>query len=153
MKLEVPHAPLLSEKSCATCHSPHTSKRAPLLRASQEVVCGTCHQDKVESIQTSAHTHPKQKGGTCTSCHDPHGYEQGGTEVELVTRSCLKCHSYREHTDHPMGGDVLDPRTSQPLLCTSCHNPHGSEYRKFMADDPSGRLCVQCHTDKIRQFK
>jgi predicted CXXCH cytochrome family protein len=153
MKLGVLHAPLESEKACTTCHSPHTSKRAPLLSNSQANVCGTCHEANVRSIQTATHTHPEQEGEACTSCHDPHSYEQGGTEIELVTRACLKCHTHREHADHPMGADVLDPRTSRPLMCTSCHDAHGSEYRKFMVDDPGGRLCVQCHTDKIRQFK
>jgi predicted CXXCH cytochrome family protein len=153
MKLKVPHAPLANEKACTQCHNPHTSQRAPLLAGSQERVCGTCHEDKVDSIEHEAYSHPEQNGKPCTACHDPHGYENGGTPFELVRGSCLKCHTHRQHGDHPMGADVLDPRTSKPMLCTSCHEAHGSEYPKFMSDDPSGRLCVQCHTGMIRQKK
>jgi predicted CXXCH cytochrome family protein len=151
MKLGVLHAPLESEEACTVCHSPHTSKQAPLLSRKQAKVCATCHEDNVRLLETSTHIHPEQKGEACTACHNPHMSEKGGSEVELVTESCLTCHTHREHTDHPMGAGVLDPRTSEAMMCTSCHDAHGSEYPKFLMDEPKGRLCVQCHTDMIRK--
>ncbi len=81
-------------------------------------------------------------------CHDPHLSAEAKDAPRV--EACLNCHTYAEHTDHPVGPQSLDPRTGQAMGCASCHDPHGSAYPKFLADDPAGRLCVQCHTDKLR---
>ena len=84
-------------------------------------------------------------------CHDPHLAAVSGEPDAPREEACLACHSYSEHGDHPVGPEVIDPRTGGAMRCVSCHAPHGSGFAKFLTDDPGGRLCVDCHTDKLRQ--
>jgi predicted CXXCH cytochrome family protein len=146
------HAPVAEVDGCSLCHAPHTSANQGLLRSAEVNLCSRCHETEAEACRSADHAHPVVDGKTCTVCHDPHLTTAGGQEPQTVRREvCLDCHSYQEHADHPMGEDVLDPRTGSTMLCNSCHAPHGSAFEKFMTDDASGRLCVQCHTDKLRQ--
>ena len=89
-----------------------------------------------------------KEGGLCRSCHDPHA--ESGRFTESPGDLCYKCHDFSSHISHPLGEGVLDPLRGGNLDCLSCHLPHGSRFEHFLLDDPSGRLCVRCHTDKIR---
>ena len=91
----------------------------------------------------------RQSTGTCSVCHDPH---LGSTEgvKSLAEQRCERCHPFKDHVVHPMGAGVIDPRDGGELGCLSCHDPHGSAHEYFLSEDPNGRLCVMCHTDKIR---
>ena len=71
-------------------------------------------------------------------------------ELSLAERRCESCHSFKNHVSHPMGDGFVDPRDGKRLGCAACHFPHGSEWEYFLQGDPNGKLCVTCHTDKIR---
>jgi predicted CXXCH cytochrome family protein len=151
LKMGVEHAPLLEDDSCTACHSPHTAPHTALLPRSEAQVCGSCHEMNAEQIRTAEHVHPAVGTSTCTVCHDPHLAAPDRNAPDEKPEVCLNCHSYTQHTDHPMGADSIDPRTGGPMRCGSCHDPHGTAWPKFMQDDPSGRICVDCHSDKLRQ--
>ena len=101
----------------------------------------------------SAHTHPvvNEAKGACLGCHDPHTVPPKTSADGSPQEVCTKCHDFTKHTGHPMGPGVIDPRTHLPVTCLSCHQQHGSEFKFFLRQDPSGRLCVQCHTEKIHE--
>ncbi|MBE0567080.1 MAG: cytochrome c3 family protein, partial [Krumholzibacteria bacterium] len=151
LKTGLLHAPLAEEQSCTVCHAPHTAPGPHLLPRNTQAVCAGCHEGQVDHLKRAEHRHPAVGGATCTVCHDPHLAAPDRNAPELKREACLACHSYAEHADHPMGPDSVDPRTGRPMLCDSCHDPHGSAWPKFMHDDPEGRICVGCHTDKLRQ--
>jgi predicted CXXCH cytochrome family protein len=113
------------------------------------VVCATCHQEQVDANRTAAHRHPQVDGRDCTACHDPH-LSPAEVDGKPAPEVCLNCHTYRDHVDHPMGEDTVDPRTGRKMTCNSCHDPHGSSFVRFLRDDPEGKLCIGCHTDKLR---
>lgn len=150
LKAGRPHGPLAGEKSCTPCHNPHTAPAAPLLPARQAQVCGRCHAAQATTANGAAHRHPEQGGKGCTTCHDPHVSPPAGELAISLQATCVGCHSFKEHANHPMGDKVIDPRTKKPLTCVSCHDPHGSAFEKMLRDDPGGRLCVPCHTEKVR---
>ena len=112
-------------------------------------MCAECHAEQAQSAATAAHSHPPREEGRCTICHDPH-VMTATDGLGAADRRCGNCHGFADHVSHPMGGEVQDPRTGGVLYCASCHNPHGSSFQYFLADDPNGRLCVSCHTEKIR---
>jgi predicted CXXCH cytochrome family protein len=143
------HAPLEEDASCTTCHQPHAARYESLLARSPDGTCAKCHGEVRDAFASADHFHPALEKGTCVICHDPHlvSLEDG---TSIAEQSCRKCHSFKDHVMHPMGGDVEDPRTGGPLNCLSCHSPHGSAQEYFLTDDPKGRLCVACHTGKIR---
>ncbi len=153
LALGTPHKPVLEENGCTKCHAPHTSPHPGLLIRNEVSLCSNCHAEQVEIHRSSTHNHPKVDGKTCIVCHDPHlsGGEHKNGAVRPIQEVCLTCHEIREHADHPMGEDVLDPRTGLTMMCNSCHAVHGSEFEKFMIGDAGGRLCIECHSDKLRQ--
>jgi predicted CXXCH cytochrome family protein len=143
------HQPLADERSCTVCHAAHAAPTANLLPVDRDKPCKACHGEQAGTISTATFVHPVQAEGTCSVCHDPHvvAYEGGRN---LADRSCLRCHTTESHASHPMGDEVADPRGEGTVECASCHGPHGTEQEYFLLDDPNGRLCVGCHTDKIR---
>jgi predicted CXXCH cytochrome family protein len=147
---QTPHGPLKGQESCTPCHTPHTAPVASLLPRPQIVVCGQCHEVQATANRDAAHRHPQVRDRNCTTCHDPHLVPAATGKASVAVEVCFNCHTYREHTDHPMGPDVLDPRTGLTMTCNSCHDPHGTAFPKFLRDDPGGKLCVGCHTDKLR---
>ncbi len=142
------HPALEQGAACSNCHVPHAAAQPWLLAKEQGALCGRCHAEQQDALASAAFAHPPGPRGLCASCHDPHAEstEQLGPTPEL----CSKCHDFSKHVSHPLGAGVLDPRTGEELGCLSCHAAHGSVQKYFLLDDPHGRLCVQCHTDKIR---
>jgi predicted CXXCH cytochrome family protein len=143
------HKPLSEDRPCTVCHEPHTAPQAKLLPVERDRLCGRCHEEILAGLSTSVHAHPAQSTGTCSVCHDPH-FNTDEENVSLADRRCASCHPFQDHVMHPMGPDVIDPRTNAALRCASCHYPHGSDHEYILRDDPSGPLCVGCHPDKIR---
>jgi predicted CXXCH cytochrome family protein len=148
-----PHSALNGDKPCTSCHRPHASPVAKLLVRPNESLCASCHPGEASGIASAEYAHPSRGKGRCLVCHQPHTQPASAGSGGGATEVCSQCHDFTKHVSHPMGPETLDPRTKQPVKCVSCHAQHGSGFKYFMRDDPSGRLCVQCHTEKIRQAR
>lgn len=137
------HKHLEGDASCTNCHNPHASNGTALLAADQKDLCVKCHFNnlppKVRALST---THP---GKDCTTCHKPHGADNEKMLVTTDWELCRSCHPDVHKGTHPMGSDIIDPRTKGPLFCGSCHKMHGSEFKSYLPLNPDGDLCVQCH--------
>ncbi len=59
--------------NCLDCHDPHTSDHEPLLAASQEEICGACHEGII-SRATGFNAHPVAL--ECSTCHSGHSSSQ-----------------------------------------------------------------------------
>lgn len=115
--------PAADENPCLMCH---VELKEPVenIHAAMTSGCQTCHK------LVEGRNHPEQKNsvtltkdipGLCYSCHD---------------RSKFK------------GKSIHPPAVSD--LCTACHNPHQSKFRKLLLKDIPG-LCYECH--KESKFK
>ncbi|HEX6362445.1 MAG TPA: cytochrome c3 family protein, partial [Albitalea sp.] len=150
---------------CHECHDTH-GFNVPRDRKSQAYVdwrrqvpelCGSCHDDHLESYQDSVHG--KQiaektdgKGAVCIDCHTTH--EITNTSLVsfklLMPKECGDCHeeslkTYRDtyHGQRTQLGDA------QAAKCFDCHGSH--EIKKVADKDsmvhPDNRLetCQECH--------
>lgn len=82
--------------------------------------------------------------GECATCHVDHDKTRA-PEPQL----CLGCHDGSSpklaaaHRDQPF----------QAAVCTSCHDPHGSNAAKLIYEIPhgpfAGRHCDECHADPV----
>ena len=43
------------------------------------------------------------------------------------------------------GPGTIDPRTQKPVVCLSCHDPHGTAHPMFLVAAKERALCIQCH--------
>ena len=135
------------EQGCVTCHNPHTADEPGLIKDNDErAVCLGCHKNIKETMDHSISIHPvKANGGRCTSCHEPHQSGKAHLLRGDINAVCSKCHGGHAQFGHPVGSNVIDPRTKQGMTCLSCHSPHGSQNRMLLRADPQRTLCIECH--------
>ncbi len=125
---------------CATCHSVHTPKGEPLLKAeTQPGLCATCHRNVTNRQHRFNHMPVREQRLECSSCHNVHG----STNVKLlragttIDESCTSCHADKR-------GPYLWEHAPVAESCTTCHDPHGSNNdRMLVAKQPF--LCQRCH--------
>jgi predicted CXXCH cytochrome family protein len=140
---EVRHSPVDSGRECQNCHSPHAGATKSLLQRSSPALCFGCHERK---MVTKRFKHPPAMEG-CDTCHLPHT----GTQPKLLLMGqmelCMQCHDKVEKTHlHGMGkSPYVDAVTGAYLNCTSCHDPHSSNYEKLTHGDRRRELCTRCH--------
>jgi DmsE family decaheme c-type cytochrome len=141
------HWPAVQGAACLTCHTPHASKQAKLVKGDLKTVCGKCHSDTIKRGELSPTKHDPVRDGQCGACHDPHASDNplllaNATRVEL----CGKCHDWQRHSSHPIGDKYKDPRNKNLTIeCLSCHRAHGTEYKHMMPYPKQTDLCVKCH--------
>ena len=97
-------------------------------------VTAECHGDVLRGSVLHAPTAQRR----CLACHQL--TDAAAHEFTLTVpprRLCTLCHvqSYRTFIHEAVAeGD-----------CTGCHDPHGSDHRFHLLDDPAGGLCFRCH--------
>ncbi|NPB08463.1 MAG: hypothetical protein GXN96_05995 [Aquificae bacterium] len=120
------------------------------------VKCYLCHADKSMDLENRRFHHIPVLTGKCNICHNPHGSEERFFLRREKWSLCITCHedkATKGHVvftitgnPHPTKG-VKDPRyPEKELSCTSCHNPHHSDY-DFLLYDPFRQLCMSCHSE------
>ncbi len=155
VKMPHVHGPV-GTGDCTACHNPHGNKfRFQLWAEGQGPLCVACHVDKKKYLEASSSffIHGIITGYGCVACHSPHATKYRFQLYKPINELCTGCHtSLKEITrGHPVGGHPLegpkDPRRKgRKFSCTSCHNPHGSEYRFLLIGDIlGGHVCSKCH--------
>jgi DmsE family decaheme c-type cytochrome len=141
------HWPMVDQRGCLNCHSPHASKKGALLKVdSMTRLCGNCHKDTIARQEKALSKHSPVEGGMCTTCHSPHASDTTLLLNQPVLELCTTCHDFSKHSSHPIGEKALDPRNKNlPLDCLSCHMSHGSEQKRLAHFQFGMDLCVQCH--------
>ncbi len=143
MMRPVVHAPVASEDGCTGCHGPHVGYGKALQTKDGVETCLTCHDTK-EFTGQFKHEVAFQD---CGNCHAPHsGQYKGLLSTPDIMELCTTCHGDVKKTHyHPMGEEVINPRTKQPLDCIGCHSPHSSDFKSILIADKNRKLCVNCH--------
>ncbi|HET9553534.1 MAG TPA: cytochrome c3 family protein, partial [Anaeromyxobacteraceae bacterium] len=131
---------------CLACHTPHAANERGLVRADERAVCLGCHEPVRRALDASRSIHPlRAEKGRCSACHEPHQTANRKLLARPEQELCRRCHGSHAQFGHPIGSNVLDPRSGQPLSCLSCHGPHGTQWTSVLLDNPSQALCVRCH--------
>jgi predicted CXXCH cytochrome family protein len=63
----------------------------------------------------------------------------------VETCSTERCHPTQGRFTHPVGKDIIDPRSGSSLDCSTCHNPMGSPEEYILRDGKDRDLCIKCH--------
>ncbi len=146
--------------SCLTCHDVQGQPKYSLKYPVPEL-CYKCHVEEKQQRSAKKNYHAPFITGNCGMCHNPHASENPYRLVRPVWLLCVGCHpdqadgrhivaSYfwgtwnRRHPTHA----VPDPsKKGHELTCTSCHDPHTSDFPMFISKyGPSNfDLCKKCH--------
>ena len=142
---------------CTVCHNPHADNYYGQLWADgKAALCVACHTDKKPLIEKDSpiyYIHGIINGAGCTICHSPHATDNRFQLYKPINELCTSCHTALQGVTkgHPVGGHpttgVKDPRRPERMFaCTSCHNPHGSDFKFLLIGDIlGGHICSQCH--------
>lgn len=142
--------PIFTQGRCLDCHRIHTPLHKHLLKEDLALLCGNCHARLTHLAANDAH---RALGGaaSCLKCHSNHSSNNISLLSEDPIILCSGCHDLGESTrNHPVGKRYVDPRTGGMLTCTSsCHDPHGSEYKPMLQKENKDGLCLTCHNIDI----
>jgi len=142
---------------CTVCHNPHGDiEQFQLWAAGKDELCVACHTDKktlVSGKKPVYYVHGILNGIGCIACHDPHATNNAFQLYKPINDLCTGCHTTLKGVTrgHPVGGHPVsgakDPRRPErSFTCTSCHNPHGSDFKFLLIGDIlGGHICSQCH--------
>ncbi|PLX86904.1 MAG: cytochrome C [Desulfuromonas sp.] len=172
MAAPVVHPPVRDE-DCTSCHLPHQSRHLFLLKEKMPDLCVTCHEEVGTAARRSRHKHralQSEKG--CGQCHSTHFSERKGLLPTSQKDLCLDCHRH-DKKKRPEGLKGLEGDLSENTMvhgpirdgeCSSCHNPHGSDFLKLLSDDyPEAfyapyeegayDFCLTCHDKNLLRFE
>lgn len=132
---------------CINCHNPHASDQSGLKKGALTRICFDCHQDTKWRMgdKKVKRTHPEVEKGNCNACHNAHGSDFRLFFLSDEIGTCTKCHKRHAKFSHPVGTNIIDPRSKRDIACITCHNLMGSQHEFVLRSDRKRELCIQCH--------
>jgi len=172
----------MQARGCEGCHGPGSkhlenqadpstiirfTKRSVQPAEVRSAACLQCHQHGKQMLwQGSPHD---QRDVTCSTCHSIHGPASEKGQLKIVKPDqydvrgqllykvqydlCGQCHQVRamqvQRSSHmPTGARGEGGK----IVCTSCHNPHGTTTEKLIDGVSVNMKCTSCHADKRGPF-
>jgi len=158
----------LEETGCESCHGPaskHIEEEDPayilnpakLEPAQASAICSKCHTEgEVMDWRGSEHA---LNDVSCVKCHTIHekkdelawrnklGYRHKHVKDTLLVKPepdlCFGCHrDIMAKVNYPNHHPIKEGK----LVCSECHNPHGSQVQPLLrTDERKNELCFHCH--------
>jgi DmsE family decaheme c-type cytochrome len=114
---------------------------------SRAAPCLTCHEG---GKRTNWDGGKHQTGGlACNDCHVAHQPADKLLNRKTQTEVCFTCHKEqradsKKISHHPLG--------EGKVVCSDCHNPHGSAGPKLLKKNTVTETCYTCHAEKRGPF-
>jgi DmsE family decaheme c-type cytochrome len=112
-------------------------------------ICLACHE-KGDRTNWSGSTH-ETRGLTCTNCHTIMKAVSRKNQLKTAFEpdTCFQCHKDRRAQ---MFRSSHMPVREGKMVCTDCHNPHGSVTEALLKEDSINDTCYKCHAEKRGPF-
>ena len=112
-------------------------------------VCLTCHE-KGDRTLWHGSTH-ETRGLMCTNCHTvmKNVSRKAQLKTEFQPDTCFQCH---KDIQARMARSEHMPVREGKVVCTNCHNPHGSYTESLLKKATVNETCFQCHAEKRGPF-
>ncbi|WP_349432106.1 DmsE family decaheme c-type cytochrome [Methylomarinum sp. Ch1-1] len=142
-------------KECETCHGPGGEDHPEIAFGAlsktpveeQNRVCLDCHDrgDKVH-WQNSSH---QASDIACAACHRIHAVRDPVVEKSTQIQVCFTCHTEQKAQSFLRS---RHPFREGKMVCSDCHNPHGSTSDFQLKENTVTETCYACHTEKRGPF-
>jgi DmsE family decaheme c-type cytochrome len=155
----------MAQLQCESCHGPgraHATepkigfKRARIIsfgaRSSVSPVeqnnqCIQCHNNNQHlTWQGSSH---ETQNVLCVDCHTLHVRKDPVLDKKLQANACYACHKKQRAE---FSRNSVHPVRYGKMVCTQCHNPHGSFADALLKTNTKNETCYTCHAEKRGPF-
>jgi len=112
-------------------------------------ICLGCHQ---KGDRTNWHGSAHQERDLqCTNCHTvmKNVSRKSQLKTEFQPDTCFQCHKNKRAE---MWRSAHMPVREGKMVCTNCHNPHGSYSESLLKQATVNDTCYQCHAEKRGPF-
>ncbi len=110
-------------------------------------VCLTCHESGVRmNWKGSQHSNSEV---ACTDCHSLHAEKDVVRDKRTQPQTCFNCHAEQRADSYQLSHH---PIREGKVVCSDCHNPHGSPAPKMLKEVRVTDTCYNCHADKRGPF-
>jgi DmsE family decaheme c-type cytochrome len=121
------------------------SKRMAAAAASE--VCLKCHTRDSNRSHWPGSAHDA-RDITCANCHSMHTPDRVLAKITQA-EVCFRCHQQqRAEVNRPYRHPIQEGK----VVCSDCHNTHGSVGPKLVRRDSTVDTCYQCHAEKRGPF-
>jgi DmsE family decaheme c-type cytochrome len=112
-------------------------------------ICLTCHE-RGERTTWHGSVH-EERGVACTNCHTimTAVSAQNQLKTPFEPDTCFQCHKDRRAQ---MFRSAHMPLREGKMVCSDCHNPHGSFTEALLRTDSINDTCYKCHAEKRGPF-
>jgi len=136
------HRPVAS-RMCNQCHDEPTSANPLRVKKDGFELCRGCHNTMMAGALDKNRVHwPILSKTGCLSCHSPHAAPRKGLLKATQLVVCGKCHA---DTVERQNRSVTKHEPVKSGECTSCHDPHSSNYPLLSKQASIIELCGSCH--------
>ena len=109
--------------------------------------CLACHNDaQHNNWEGSQH---QNNNVACNDCHKVHRPADPVLSKQTQTEVCFTCHKEQRADSHKVSTHPID---AGKVVCSDCHNPHGSTGPKLLKKNTVTETCFQCHAEKRGPF-
>jgi DmsE family decaheme c-type cytochrome len=115
---------------------------------SRNEACMTCHRRDSTRSHWEGSTH-QLRDVACTTCHQIHTQQDRVRNKVTQTEVCFSCHKEQRAM---MNRPSRHPIPEGKVVCSDCHNPHGSVGPKLVKRDSVNETCYTCHMEKRGPF-
>ena len=112
-------------------------------------ICLGCHQ-RGDRTYWDGSTH-ETRGLACTQCHTVmrNVSRKHNLKTAWEPETCFQCHKDRRAQ---MFRSSHMPLREGKVVCSDCHNPHGSVTEAMLREDSVNDNCYKCHAEKRGPF-
>jgi len=126
-----------------------TWPKTPSTAEARNGACLACHESRVLARTNWTGSQHESQGVACTNCHNIHAPDQRVLSKATQAEVCFTCHKdqrtdSRKISHHPIG--------EGKVVCSNCHNPHGSPGPKLLKKNTVNETCFTCHAEKRGPF-
>ncbi len=110
-------------------------------------VCLTCHKGQQRSNWDGGQH--QVNGVACNDCHKAHQPVDKVRDKKTQTEVCFACHKEQRADSHKIS---THPIAAGKVVCSDCHNAHGSTGPKMVKKNTVTETCYTCHAEKRGPF-
>lgn len=121
--------------------------QSPTPVSQRNETCLDCHQGG-ERIHWQMGAH-NANDVACTSCHQVHTDHDKVRERLTQSEVCFTCHKQQRMDSQKFSRHPIE---EGKVVCSDCHNSHGSAGVKELVRDTVVDTCYQCHAEKRGPF-